>query len=792
MKEKDRIFLKLVIIVVCVICLIWLIHKDETDFQLKQPKGEGIKTEDVFILAEEILDKSGVVESRNQSEEIMSEETTTGAQKHAELSALKQSLIEKKEEVLSYESYIEILGILEGVVSEELSLKGKYKDDFYVLKEDWYQVYDKLLARYGLQERVKKTEINILTENENLLAEKIGENCILTDTGRVYKYRSEEFKQHYFETVTAYMADKVLLTIRESKDDKFYLKNVWVMEKNEESIQFFWQGFEVKCALENAKNAGKLTREMITDLTFREGVLSAVKAKQERVSGKLLRISETELELQGEGTFEILEECRVYRLYEELREESLDKLQIGYDFADFVLEDGKVCAVLIMRKENMESIRVAIKTNQFAALYHDKIEIRADCDLKIAYGFYDERETEVVRAGEKIIFEEESDYLKGDRVLITPLVQSGKTEVLSLERNQGIPAYRGSLEIAKADEGLLLINELLLEEYLYSVVPSEMPASYQPEALKSQAICARTYAYQYLTAPGLGNIGANVDDSVSYQVYNNIAENVNSTKAVKETTGQMLLYEGEPVNTYYYSTSCGFGADAGVWQDDNAEKYPYLIAKHISEVEEEEEAMKTDDVMREYLLTVGESDYEKEEPWYRWSYKVDDLEVSVLYERLYSRYRTDNAKVLTQNPEAESSQPVFESKEPKEFEEIYDIVCCKRRAGGVIDELLLETDSGTYKIVSEYNVRYILNNGGSVTRQDGSEVKNGQLLPSAYLIIDTIKEKDEVTGFEIIGGGYGHGVGMSQNGAKVMAQRGMDSNEIMAFFYSDCELKKMY
>ena len=64
----------------------------------------------------------------------------------------------------------------------------------------------------------------------------------------------------------------------------------------------------------------------------------------------------------------------------------------------------------------------------------------------------------------------------------------------SIERGQGTPVYPGHMEITKEEEGLLLLNEVDLEEYLKRVVPSEMPQSYELEALKAQAICARTYA----------------------------------------------------------------------------------------------------------------------------------------------------------------------------------------------------------------------------------------------------------------------------------------------------------
>ena len=113
-----------------------------------------------------------------------------------------------------------------------------------------------------------------------------------------------------------------------------------------------------------------------------------------------------------------------------------------------------------------------------------------------------------------------------------------------MERSQGTPAYRGSIELIKGENGILVINEVLLEEYLYAVVPSEMPASYPLEALKSQAVCARTYAYDKMCRAGLPAYGAHVDDSAAFQVYNNIEENADTTRAVKETAGLALFTKG--------------------------------------------------------------------------------------------------------------------------------------------------------------------------------------------------------------------------------------------------------
>lgn len=59
-----------------------------------------------------------------------------------------------------------------------------------------------------------------------------------------------------------------------------------------------------------------------------------------------------------------------------------------------------------------------------------------------------------------------------------------------------------------------------------------------------------------------------------------------------------------------------------------------------------------------------------------------------------------------------------------------------------MEELLIETDQGTYKVISEYNIRYVLNQKGEVIRQDGSSHQSSTLLPSAYMIIDVVKKEN--------------------------------------------------
>lgn len=131
---------------------------------------------------------------------------------------------------------------------------------------------------------------------------------------------------------------------------------------------------------------------------------------------------------------------------------------------------------------------------------------------------------EEYEAGEITDIYKDSSLLSEGRVSIRPVSQTGRIRVLTVEKSYGNPEYRGTLEVALQDEGLLLINDVLIEEYLYAVVPSEMPNRFGVEALKVQAVCARSYAYRQLLNNSYSRYGAHVDDSVNYQVYNNVQE----------------------------------------------------------------------------------------------------------------------------------------------------------------------------------------------------------------------------------------------------------------------------
>lgn len=785
MKKRLRMWGKLALTVILVVLFIWLVAKDRTVWQLKQPSGNYAKMADVRILTQELTEAGARI--INEDGLKLFWEGWQG-----------------ESENLDYGTYKQLLGYLIGD-QEPYLYERKYRDEFFLLEKDWDEGYEKLLRFFGLENVIRQEQVDILCDSSHLAGEeRLGELELLGKDGTVYSYVSPEFAHRNFTSVQAFVRENRLLVMRGELSVAQAFSNVWVMECNGEEVRFFDGTYEISLSMAELSEdilakigqdgQENIYREQVADLTFEGGRLEKLQVKNEKIGGKLLSVGEGKLEIEGAGVYEMKDDCVGYQLFGSLRKASVQELSLGYSFSDFVLEDGKVCAFLITRKEKMENIRVAVKDNGSGSIYHSELEFSCNDRMQVVYGEYSDRKTLEFSPGETFSVTKDSDYLKGDRIEIVPATQTGKITVLSQKRADGVPSYRGSMEIADTDQGLVLINELPLEEYLYSVVPSEMPASYPIEALKAQAVCARTYGYRYLGQPGYGSIGAHLDDSVSYQVYNNIVENVNSTRAVKETAGIILSYQGEPVNAYYYSTSCGYGGDAGVWNEDQKDEMPYLKSVYIGALGEgdeggsrEPEELSGEEDFREYILDSDEQAYEKGEAWFRWRYEVKELDTALLAERLKERYQAAPGKILRENKDGD-----FVAEEPENFKKIYEISCVKRKDGGVMDELLVETDKGTYKIISEYNIRYILNQKGDVIRQDGSATQSATLLPSAYIVIDADKDGENVVGYIIVGGGYGHGVGMSQNGARAMGLMDMRWEEILGFYFRDCQTENIY
>ena len=373
-------------------------------------------------------------------------------------------------------------------------------------------------------------------------------------------------------------------------------------------------------------------------------------------------------------------------------------------------------------KENMIQI-----TQQPATRETEKVEPKIRVLLMDSgYDTYQHTKVSVLIQGKAVSYTAE-DLGKPGEIITLDGGDEGIT-VTSIQRNYGNPTYKGMLKIKKTEnqEALYLINELPLETYLEGVVPSEMPSSYHQEALKAQAVCARTYAWKQIEDSCLEKYGADVDDSVNFQVYQNQAQAETTDDAVACTKGQVMTHNGELIQAYYFSTSAGTTSTDQIWGADSAAPYLKSVACR----------------------------FDQDQPWGSW--KVD-----IPWEKL-----------------ADSTALYNKGK-------LQGLLVTKKSESGAVTGLTVNTDLGSFLVEGEYDVRSFLTPAGcQIIQHDGSTTDGGNLLPSAYFTM----EQKAGSAVYIRGKGYGHGVGMSQSGADQMAAEGYTWREILEYFFNDIQI----
>lgn len=397
-----------------------------------------------------------------------------------------------------------------------------------------------------------------------------------------------------------------------------------------------------------------------------------------------------------------------------------------------------------------QSISVVLTSSDFNSIFHESVVLSSAHKMKIKKS----DGIEVVPKNETYVIDNKS--CKTGEVLHVRTGQDDKIKIETINRSYGMAEYFGTLDIHCTENGFVIVNTLPVETYLRFVVPSEMPSDYGHEALKAQAVCARNFAIQHILSPAYPEYGAALDDSIQFQVYNNQVSNENADKAIKETQNMVLTYNDELISTYYYSTSWGHTTDLSLWDGDVT---PYY--KSLSTSEKHEYMDLTSEEAFKKFLTEYEDAYEAEEPWYRWTYFIS----------------------------SEDIKNNIDSYLDIEVEKIDSIEVVSRRAGGSVNNLKIVSDDNTYNLTKESEVRNIfIPTNSQITRNDGSVIDGYTKCPSSYYLLEAVYEDEILTGYVLSGGGCGHGLGMSQNCAKILASKGKNYKEILEYFYIDCSV----
>ncbi len=301
-------------------------------------------------------------------------------------------------------------------------------------------------------------------------------------------------------------------------------------------------------------------------------------------------------------------------------------------------------------------------------------------------------------------------------------------ETLTVESNGpirvGARAYRGKIVLMPEGDLVRVVNEIAVEEYLYSVVASEVPSTWPAEALKAQAVAARTYAYYHVTHPRSPGKFDLFDDTRSQEYGGYARETSRTREAVDATRGQVLQHNGRLILAYFTSNN---GGSTGDPEFIFGAAYPYLKA-----------------------VTDTVSPSEPNGKWTR-SFRLADVESAL----------------------QKSGYPVSG---------IRGIVPVKTCPSGRLVELAIEHSKGRITLNTRTQFRRAINDN----IRPGVRPEN---LPEILMSIT-------ITGtggreLSMSGGGWGHGVGMSQYGARGMARNGSSYKEILSKYYIGAELKTL-
>jgi len=320
--------------------------------------------------------------------------------------------------------------------------------------------------------------------------------------------------------------------------------------------------------------------------------------------------------------------------------------------------------------------------------------------------------------------------------------------------------YRGRLEVFARDGLVTVVNVLPLEDYLLGVVPREMPSTFPLEALKAQAVAARTFALYTRASGAYAALGYDLVPTVACQVYGGVeAEKPPATEAVRATAGEVLTYGGRLIGAFFHSSSGGHTESAEyVWG------FP-----------------------RPYLK--GVPDYDQASPYFTWTLILPTAEAEARLRQAgydVGRLRAvegvppqgPGGRYLDRLVQGSAGEVRLRSEKLRDIWGLRSAWFDVTARGDRIEESTGPVNADTLSAVSagpevwDLTAEVVAVRGG----QGLSLARAGGLWAVAAVVTPAT--------LTFAGRGWGHGVGLSQWGARGMALEGKDYRQILTYYYN--------
>ncbi|MCC8082197.1 MAG: SpoIID/LytB domain-containing protein [Lachnospiraceae bacterium] len=445
-----------------------------------------------------------------------------------------------------------------------------------------------------------------------------------------------------------------------------------------------------------------------------------------------------------------------------------------------------------------ETVRVLLTQDNHQAVYRTTVILKGSTALHLSDG---DREY-AVNADAAVNCTDLMEQWESEQLTVEA-EEGGRICIANAEGSAVSSYYRGRLYLYQNDSGVWIVNELGLEEYLYGVVPGEMPESFAAEALQAQAVCARTYVCRKTAAGSYTAFQADVNDTTDCQVYLPSKENEAAIQAVDATAGQVLAYQGMLASVYYFSTSCGYTSGSEVWQSDAVD---YLTG--VSMLTEAWDGADFDAFLRDTEVAA----YDAGSRYFRWTADLSPLSgQEALKQAISEELAKSTGKIAVTDTGGASASDTDEASasvtggayasdtdeasvtdtggavaaDTALLGDYENMTVLQRNESGTVTDLQIQFTDASVHIYHENTIRTIL---GAVmtglTDKNGDLVYTFSILPSAAISIESSGDGT----CRVYGGGLGHGIGMSQYGANGMAEAGKTCEEILQIFFPGTEI----
>ncbi len=395
----------------------------------------------------------------------------------------------------------------------------------------------------------------------------------------------------------------------------------------------------------------------------------------------------------------------------------------------------------LLRRLLLQSLKAGGKTNPF-------LETKIVKQVPLVSWVADNKRYDLnslrISSGKKLI------QVNEGKKLDSKLDSSDKEDKKDTLKPANARLFPGDLQLQPNAYGsYTLVNTVPVETYLRGVVPYEIGTTAPMAAMEAQAIIARTYALRNVRRFAADNYELCADTHC--QVYSGLkGVSANTDKAIAATRGMVLTYKNQLVDALYSASTGGVTASfSDVWNGDNR-AYLRPVLDSASNIWNLSGQKLTDE--RNFQAFINQKKGFNESDWqlFRWRRESSLEDISKSLQKFLKVKKSPFAK----------------------FKELREMKVAERSSSGRILKLDIETEIGSFNLKKD-------------------EVRSAFAAPISTLFYLEPLSKDglQLSGYAFVGGGMGHGVGLSQVGAQNLAKLGWSSTNILQFYYPDTQIQ---